>query len=43
MHTLLTANPPYDSGVRAIATRYGKTARNLLAGVRLASSVIWLK
>jgi transposase len=27
---------------RAIATRYDKTARNFLAGVHLAASVIWL-
>ena len=27
---------------RAIATRYDKTARNLLAAVHLAASVIWL-
>jgi len=27
---------------RAIATRYDKTARNFLAGVQLASSLIWL-
>ena len=27
---------------RAIATRYDKTARNFLAGVHLASSLIWL-
>jgi len=27
---------------RAIATRYGKTARNFLAAVHLAASVIWL-
>jgi hypothetical protein len=26
----------------AIATRYGKTARNLLAAIRLAASTIWL-
>jgi transposase len=28
---------------RAIATRYDKTARNFLAAVHLAASVIWLK
>ena len=28
--------------VRAIATRYDKTARNFLAGVHLAASAIWL-
>jgi transposase len=27
---------------RAIATRYDKTARNFLAAVHLAASVIWL-
>lgn len=27
---------------RAIATRYDKTARNFLAGVHLAATVIWL-
>jgi transposase len=27
---------------RAIATRYDKTARNFLAGIHLAASVIWL-
>ena len=27
---------------RAIATRYGKTARNFLAAIHLASTVIWL-
>ena len=27
---------------RAIATRYGKTARNFLAAVHLAASIIWL-
>jgi transposase len=27
---------------RAIATRYDKTARNFLAAVQLAASVIWL-
>jgi transposase len=27
---------------RAIATRYDKTARNLLAGIHLATAVIWL-
>jgi transposase len=27
---------------RAIATRYDKTARNFLAGVHLAASLIWL-
>lgn len=28
---------------RAIATRYDKTARNFLAAVHLAASIIWLK
>ncbi len=27
---------------RAIATRYDKTARNFLAGIHLAATVIWL-
>jgi len=27
---------------RAIATRYGKTARNFLAGIHLAAATIWL-
>lgn len=27
---------------RAIATRYDKTARNFLAGIQLASTLIWL-
>ena len=27
---------------RAIATRYDKTARNVLAGVHLAATAIWL-
>jgi transposase len=28
--------------VRAIATRYDKTARNFLAAVHLAAAIIWL-
>ena len=27
---------------RAIATRYDKTARNFLAGIHLAASIVWL-
>ena len=27
---------------RAIATRYDKTARNFLAGIHLAASLVWL-
>jgi transposase len=27
---------------RAIATRYGKTARNFLAVVQLVASIVWL-
>ena len=29
--------------LRAIATRYEKTARNLLAGVHLVCALAWLK